>query len=180
MIYSAAYNAPEEIGALTLASDGEALVGLWLSGQKYYGGTVDEPMRPDADLAAFEPVREWLDEYFAGGDPDAGKLLLRPNGTPFRKRVWDKLLGIPLGSLRTYGDIAAQIGAESGRRCAPIAVGGAVGHNPISIIVPCHRVVGASGSLTGYAGGVERKRWLLEHEGAFRDGLFIPKRGTAL
>lgn len=179
MVFATVYKCPQ-LCDLTLASDGEAIVGLWLEGQKYFGAGYVGEMVDDDDLAAFGSAREWLDAYFAGENPDTTRLLLRPAGSEFRQKVWSKLLEIPLGSLRTYGDIASEIEAESGKRCAPIAVGGAVGHNPISIIIPCHRVVGSNGSLTGYAGGVERKKWLLEHEGAMRDGLFVPKRGTAL
>lgn len=179
MVYCTVYKCPQ-LCDITLASDGEALVGLWLEGQKYFGAGYTDDMIRDDTLEAFSPVREWLDAYFASENPAVDGLLLRPAGSEFRQRVWAKLLEIPLGSLRTYGEIAAELQEETGKHCAPIAVGGAVGHNPISIVIPCHRVVGSNGSLTGYAGGVARKKWLLQHEGALRDGLFIPKKGTAL
>lgn len=180
MIYCTMYSAPD-FADLTLASDGEAIVGLWLEGQKYFGGTVVEEMQRDDGLAAFKPVRDWLDAYFAGDDPELDSLLLRPNGSKFRQRVWQKLKEIPLGQLRAYGDIGRELAAEDGKDTfSAQAVGGAVGHNPISIIIPCHRVVSSNGSLTGYAGGIDKKIWLLEHEGAMSDKLFVPTKGTAL
>lgn len=179
MIYSAVYK-PAEFVELTLASDGEAIVALWLAGQKYFGEGADADVRPDPSLAAFKPAFEWLDAYFAGEAPSPHTLLLRPQGSTFRKRVWDKLLAIPYGATRTYGDIGAELAREDGKSTfSAQAVGGAVGHNPISIIIPCHRVVGSNGSLTGYAGGIARKVWLLEHEGAVMEGLFTPAKSTA-
>ncbi|NGM17773.1 methylated-DNA--[protein]-cysteine S-methyltransferase [Eggerthellaceae bacterium zg-893] len=179
MRYSTQYYDPE-FGAITLASDGESLVGLWLEGQKYFAGGAAESLVPRDDLPVFDSARTWLDRYFAGEAPTPDELPLAPSGSDFARRVWDILRSIPYGSLRTYGDIAAQIAAETGRRASAQAVGGAVGHNPISIIVPCHRVVGANGSLTGYAGGIDKKVRLLKHEGVDMTGLFVPKRGTAL
>jgi methylated-DNA-[protein]-cysteine S-methyltransferase len=120
-------------------------------------------------------VGEWLGAYFAGRKPGIGDLPLAPNGSAFRWSVWKELLAIPYGEVATYGDIAERIGCKSAQ-----AVGGAVGHNPISIIIPCHRVVGRNGSLTGYAGGLDRKRKLLELEGADMSRLFAPGKGTAL
>ena len=146
------------VGVLTLAGDGENLVGLWLEGQKYFGAKLDlsgEGMSP-----ILEEAKNWLDRYFAGERPSPAELPLAPVGTPFQRTVWKQLCEIPYGTLTTYGELAKRL------RTSARAVGSAVGHNPISIIVPCHRVMGADGSLTGYAGGVERKRWLLEHEGA--------------
>ena len=149
---------PSPLGPLTLASDGHALTGLWLQGQKYFGGDVSL-WEEKADVPVFDAAFHWLDDYFAGEQPDPEELPLAPAGTDFRQAVWRELLQIPYGETLTYGELAARIGCASAR-----AVGGAVGRNPISIIIPCHRVLGADGSLTGYAGGTECKRWLLAHE----------------
>lgn len=170
-----------ELGPLTLASDGEHLVGLWLPGQKYYGATLEGKVAEDDSLPVFAQVKEWLDRYFAGEQPPIFALPLAPIGTDFRHRVWRKLITIPYGQTRTYGQLAQELADEDGNdKMSAQAVGGAVGHNPISIIIPCHRVVGADGSLTGYAGGVEKKVFLLEHEGVDMSGLTVPKKGTAL
>ena len=152
------------LGGITLASDGEALTGLWFQGQKYDRSTLADEHEP-RDLPVFRETARWLDLYFAGETPDfTPPLKLR--GSPFRQAVWEILLTIPRGSVTTYGEIAAHIAAQRGlEHMSAQAVGGAVGHNPVSIIVPCHRVVGADGSLTGYAGGIERKAWLLALEG---------------
>ena len=149
---------PSPLGPLTLASDGCALTGLWLAGQKYFGGDALQ-WETREDVPIFTEARLWLDAYFAGEQPDPEELPLAPTGTAFRQAVWQQLLRIPYGETVTYGDLAARLGCGS-----PRAVGGAVGRNPISIIIPCHRVLGADGSLTGYAGGTECKRWLLAHE----------------
>ena len=149
---------PSPLGELTLASDGTALTGLWIKGQKYFGGGREQWEGKD-DLAVFAAVSRWLDDYFAGEEPLPDDLPLAPAGTDFRQTVWQALLDIPYGAAVTYGELARRIGCGSAR-----AVGAAVGRNPISIIIPCHRVLGADGSLTGYAGGIDCKRWLLEHE----------------
>lgn len=156
MEYRTVYASP--LGPLTLASDGYALTGLWLQGQKYFGGDV-LLWKEKGDVPVFDAAFHWLDDYFAGEQPDPEELPLAPAGTDFRQAVWRELLQIPYGETLTYGELAARIGCASAR-----AVGGAVGRNPISIIIPCHRVLGADGSLTGYAGGTECKRWLLAHE----------------
>lgn len=161
--WSAEYASP--VGRLTLACDGERLTGLWIDGQKYFGGTVPRAMEPK-DLPILVQAREWLDRYFAGEKPDIQKLPLAPAGTLFQQTVWKLLREIPYGEVVTYGALAQKLAAQLGRQTSGRAVGGAVGRNPISIIIPCHRVIGADGSLTGYAGGTGRKRWLLEHEGA--------------
>ena len=179
MDYVSYYDSP--IGKLTLASDGEAICGLWLEGQKYYCATMANEPVVDDDGPAIAQMRQWLDEYFAGGRPAIASVALAPRGSEFQQLVWRILTEIPYGELTTYGAIAEQVKRErGGRATSALAVGGAVGHNPISIIVPCHRVVGASGSLTGYAGGLDRKRWLLDHEGVDTSTLFVPKHGTAL
>ncbi|MBP1764169.1 MAG: cysteine methyltransferase [Firmicutes bacterium] len=179
MFYSTHYSSP--VGLLLLASDGDNLVGLWIEGQKYYGGTVAQEITEKDDLPIFTVVKNWLDKYFAGQKPAIDDLPLAPIGGEFRKAVWNILCGIPYGACMTYGDIAKKMAALMNKTSmSSQAVGGAVGHNPISIIIPCHRVVGANGSLTGYAGGISRKIKLLEHEGADMSRLFVPARGTAL
>ncbi len=164
MFYSTIYKSP--IGMITLASDGNALVGLWFAGQKYYGGKIIDEMITNNNLPIFDRTKQWLDEYFAGLCPDATSLPLAPIGGAFRQCVWNVLRDIPYGTVVTYGDIARDVARIMGRKTSPRAVGGAVGHNPISIIIPCHRVVGAAGKLTGYAGGIETKIKLLRHENA--------------
>lgn len=149
---------PSPVGELTLAGEGETLVGLWIEGQKHFGAGLD--LSAGGELPVFERAKDWLDRYFAGERPDPSELPIAPVGTAFQRAVWRRLREIPYGGLTTYGELAKGL-ASSAR-----AVGSAVGRNPISIIVPCHRVVGADGGLTGYAGGVERKQWLLKHEGA--------------
>ena len=164
------------IGELTLASDGAALTGLWLEGQKYFGGSSGEALVPGgADLPVFQAARAWLDRYFAGEKPSPLELPLAPAGTPFQRAVWERLRAIPCGAVTTYGALARELGGSS-----PRAVGSAVGRNPISIIIPCHRVVGAGGSLTGYAGGLEPKKRLLTHEGVDVSRFSVPKRGSTL
>ena len=147
-----------------MSSDGTHLVGLWFDGQKYYPNWLEEVFEGRDDLPIFKETRRWLDLYFAGKVPDfTPNLFMR--GTDFRRRVWEILLTIPYGHTMTYGDIARIITREKGSKTMSAqAVGGAVGHNPISLIVPCHRVIGANGSLTGYAGGIEKKRWLIQRE----------------
>ena len=179
MLYSTDYASP--LGALILAADGESLVGLWMAGQKYFGATLKGVVEKKIDLPVFAGAKKWLDAYFAGKKPAIAALPLAPVGGEFRKTVWDILCEIPYGRCTTYGDIAKQTAARMGRKSmSGQAVGSAVGHNPLSIIIPCHRVVGAGGSLTGYAGGIGKKVKLLEHEGVDTSRFFIPKRGTAL
>ncbi len=179
MFYSSRYMTP--IGGVLLTSDGDRLVGLWNEGQKYFAAAMPEEMKEEADLPVFRATRNWLDEYFHGQRPAISDLPLAPRGGEFRQAVWEILCAIPYGELTTYGAIAAKMAARMNRpSMSSQAVGGAVGHNPISIIIPCHRVVGADGSLTGYAGGVEKKIKLLELEGVDLYPLFIPRKGTAL
>lgn len=151
------------IGPLTLASDGESITGLWMKDQKYYGSTLSK-VTTEAVLPVFEQTAQWLERYFKGEQP-VMDLPLAPSGSDFRKAVWEILCTIPYGQVVTYGIIARRMAEKMGRTTMSAqAVGGAVGHNPISILIPCHRVVGADGSLTGYAGGVDKKRWLLQLE----------------
>ena len=179
MEHTTTYRSP--LGILALASDGEALTGLWLEGQKYFGGPAAGTRTRRDDLPVFDAARDWLDRYFAGARPLPGELPLRPAGGEFRQRVWELLREIPYGQVTTYGALARALAARMGRApMSPQAVGGAVGRNPISIIIPCHRVVGSNGSLTGYAGGIDKKEQLLRHEGADLSRLFRPRAGTAL
>ncbi len=174
MNYTCTMDSP--IGQLTLASDGDNLTGLWLEGQKYFAATLDESQKQD--LPVFAQTRKWLECYFSGKEPEI-VLPLAPVGSTFRRAVWKILLEIPYGQVTTYGQIAAQLNPGKPHAYAQ-AVGGAVGKNPISIIIPCHRVVGADGSLTGYAGGIATKVRLLELERAPVERFYMPKRGTAL
>ena len=176
MQYTTTYQSP--LGGITLAADGEALTGLWFEGQKYYGLYLDKE-HEERDLPVFQQAKEWLDIYFSGRDPGFTPPL-RFTGSPFQNEVWAILAGIPYGKTRTYGDIARELAQKRGLpRMSAQAVGGAVGKNEISIIVPCHRVVGANGSLTGYAGGISKKIELLKLEGAFKEEYFVPKHSTA-
>ena len=155
------YDSP--LGGITLGSDGKALTGLWFDGQEHYAVTLPSQAE-HRRLPVFDETCRWLDIYFSGRAPDFTPELAL-HGTPFRKAVWDILLTISFGKTMSYGEIAERLARQMGiSRMSAQAVGGAVGHNPVSIIVPCHRVVGADGSLTGYAGGLERKARLLEIE----------------
>lgn len=160
MIYTAHYNSP--LGGITLTSDGMALTGLYFDGERDFPDL--SPGRKK-DLPLFGEVMRWLDLYFAGKEPDFSPAL-NPTGTAFQMSVWAILRTIPYGETTTYGAIAKRLEKKTGKRMSAQAVGGAVGRNPISIIVPCHRVIGANGSLTGYAGGLDKKEYLLELEGA--------------
>ena len=157
MDYTAHYSSP--IGDITMASDGKAIAGLWFDGQKYFADSLAMEQEERPDLPLFAETRRWLDIFFSGKAPDfTPPLAMR--GSDFRKRVWQTLLEIPFGQTMTYGDIALRLGCRSAQ-----AIGGAVGHNSISLIIPCHRVVGTGGSLTGYAGGIDKKAKLLKLEG---------------
>ncbi len=177
MNYIYHYDSP--IGKITFAGDGEKLTGLWLHGQKYFADTL-KGETAEQMLPIFKETIRWLDIYFSGQAPDFTPPLLI-NTTPFRREVWEILLTIPYGQTMTYGEIAQIIAERKGLVRMPAqAVGGAVGHNPISLIIPCHRVVGANGSLTGYAGGIDKKIKLLTLEKVNMTKLFVPKKGTAL
>lgn len=158
-------NLKTPLGEITASAEDNALTGVWFVGQKYYpsnnGTWVYEPRHP-----IFIKLSQWLDDYFAGRR-NMTLPNLEPKGTTFQKAVWEILLQIPYGSVTTYGEIAKKIANSRGTNSMSAqAVGGAVGHNPISILIPCHRVVGANGSLTGYAGGLEKKKALLHTEQA--------------
>ena len=157
------YESP--LGRMLLAADDTGLTGAWFYGQRYFARGLEDAEKnvghgASADSPALLAARRWLDAYFAGECPGVADVPLAPRGTAFQRRVWDALLAIPYGETRTYGELAAALGSS------PRAVGAAVGRNPISVIVPCHRVLGAGGSLTGYAGGLARKRELLALERA--------------
>ncbi|GMO28026.1 MAG: methylated-DNA--[protein]-cysteine S-methyltransferase [Termitinemataceae bacterium] len=177
MYYSTTY--PSPVGIITLASDGDNLTGLWIEGQKYHGGTMSKEIIAE-NIFLFNAVKKWLDRYFAGDKPEISELPLAPVGGTFRQNVWEILCRIPYGKVISYGDISKKIAAKMNKPVmSSQAVGGAVGHNPISIIIPCHRVVGTNGSLTGYAGGINKKIKLLELEGVDMTRLFIPKMQMA-
>ena len=163
MYYKTSYISP--LGKMTLASDGENLIGLYFDGQKYFLSSIKSEIIENNGLEIFKKTKKWLDEYFKGKNPSGKGLKLKLEGSDFRKNVWQKLCSIPYGKTASYNDIAKSIAAEKGiKRVSCQAVGSAIGHNPISIIIPCHRVVGTNGNLTGYAAGVEIKKKLLELE----------------
>lgn len=166
---------------LRLASDdGESLsICMFSSGRDASKFDLSHAERRD-DLPVFDEARAWLDAYFAGARPDPRELPLAPVGTPFRLAVWRALLEIPYGQTVTYGWVAERVGAMRGGPTSARAVGGAVGANPVGVIVPCHRVVGAGGNLTGFGGGMEAKVALLQHEGVDLDRFTVPTSGTAL
>lgn len=177
MIFIQHYDSP--LGAILLAADETGLTGLWFDGQKFFARDLPAE-RVEQNTPTLSEVKRWLDIYFTGKEPDFMPPL-HPIGSAFRRSVWDILLRIPYGQTTTYGEIARQLAEKQGRpRIAAQAVGGAVGHNKISIIIPCHRVVGTNGSLTGYAGGIDKKVKLLEWEHTDMTGLFVPREGTAL
>lgn len=177
MQYTGTYQSP--VGELLLACDGLGLTGLWFVGGKYCALTLD-PEHAPRETPVLAQTRRWLDIYFAGREPEFTPPI-HLTGSPFRCSVWALLRQIPYGETVTYGEIAGRLAAERGLpRMSAQAVGGAVGHNPVSILVPCHRVVGCGGSLTGYAGGLERKLRLLACEGVDTGRFSLPKQGTAL
>ena len=167
------------LGGILLTADDVGLTGLWFDGQKYFArGLSNERIEQKTSVLA--EAKRWLDIYFTGKAPDFTPPL-HPIGSAFRRSVWEILLQIPYGQTVTYGEIARQLAKKQGLdRMSAQAVGGAVGHNEISIIIPCHRVVGAGGSLTGYAGGIGKKEKLLELECADMSRFFVPKKGTTL
>ena len=159
------YNYKSPIGNLLIASKDNKLIGLWIENQKYYLSNFKEEMKISNDIEILVKTKQWLDRYFNGEKPNINELEIELTGTEFRKSVWDILKNIPYGEVVTYNDIAKELAKQKGiKRMSAQAVGGAVGHNPISIIIPCHRVIGTNGSLTGYAGGIEKKEYLLKHE----------------
>ena len=173
MQYTSHYHSP--LGDILLAADDTGLTGSWFEGQKYYALNLDKE-HEEKEVSVLKAARQWLDIYFSGKDPDFS-IPLHLIGTDFQKQVWRILCAIPYGQTRTYGDIAGEIARQREQaHMSAQAVGGAVGHNNISIIVPCHRVVGTTGSLTGYAGGIDKKIQLLKLEKTDMSGLFVPKK----
>ena len=163
MIYTSHYTSP--LGDILLASKNNELIGLWFEGQKYYLSNLQEEMVEKGDEEILIKAKNWLDRYFRGEKPDVKELAINPIGSSFRKRVWRILCSIPYGSTLTYKEIASILAKEKGlKSMSAQAIGGAVAHNPISIIIPCHRVVGTNGNLTGYAGGLDKKKYLLKLE----------------
>ena len=162
MIQTAFYAAP--YGRYVMAAEDGALTGLWLTGQKYFPSDLPEPSGAEPEI--FTQTRRWLDAYFGGRQPDVSALPLAPKGSAFAQSVWQLLLEIPYGQTVTYGQLAKRLAEQRGLpHMSAQAVGGAVGHNPISILIPCHRVLGAKNQLTGYAGGLDVKTFLLKLEG---------------
>ncbi len=177
MIYTQHYESP--LGGILLAADETGLTGLWFDGEKYYADNLAAEHEA-RDTQALGAAKRWLDVYFAGKEPDFLPPL-HPIGSAFRQEVWQLLLEIPYGQTTTYGALARRLAERRGlRHMSAQAVGGAVGHNEISILIPCHRVVGTSGSLTGYAGGIDKKLSLLRLEQVNLSGFFVPTKGTAL
>ncbi len=177
MVCTDLYTSP--LGEITLACDDDAVIGLWFNGSKHFANTLPAKAVSKKHPLLKEAAR-WLDIYFSGREPDFLPPL-RYDSTAFRRAVCDIMLTIPYGKTATYGEIAAEIAARQGvAKMSAQAVGGAVGHNPISIMIPCHRVIGSNGSLTGYGGGISRKMQLLQLEHADMAGLFVPQKGTAL
>ena len=177
MMYTTHYASP--LGGILLSADDEGLTGLWFDGEKYFAHGLD-PQHEERETPILTETKRWLEIYFSGREPDFLPPM-RYDSTPFRKCICDIMLTIPYGQIMTYGEIAAQAARRQGmERMSAQAVGGAVGHNPISLMIPCHRVVGAGGNLTGYGGGIDRKAKLLALEGVDMRHFFIPKKGTAL
>lgn len=175
MVYASNYISP--IGKILIVTKNEKLIGIYLENQKYYLGSIKEELKISDDIDIVIKTKIWLDKYFNKEHPQIDKLPLELIGSPFQKSVWKILMDIPYGSVTTYNDIAKRIAKERNiSKMSAQAIGGAVGHNPLSIIIPCHRVVGKNGSLTGYAGGIENKVYLLKHEQVNMEKLFIPKK----
>lgn len=177
MIYTCTYLSP--LGEILLAADEIGLTGLWFEGQKYFANTLpDERVLQETPI--LKEAKRWLDIYFSGKEPEFTPPL-HPTGSEFRQQVWQILLQIPYGQTITYGEIARRLEeTQNTSHMSAQAVGGAVGHNEVSIIIPCHRVVGTNGSLTGYAGGIDKKIALLQLEHTDMSRFFVPKKGTAL
>ena len=174
MVYKTYYDSP--IGKLFIASDGESIIGLCIEGQKYYLDKIEKESILKNDLAIFEKTKKWLDSYFKQEKPKISELSLAPEGNTFRQYIWELLCEIPYGETTTYGELAKKVAKKLNKpSMSAQAVGNAVGHNPISIIIPCHRVVGKNGSLTGYAGGIDKKIKLLEIENVNMEKFFVPK-----
>lgn len=174
MINIGSYESP--IGDIIIATKENNIIGLWIENQKFFLSSITEEMIENNEEESIKKAKIWLDKYFNKEKPDIKELPLNPTGTKFQLKVWKILKEIPYGKTITYKDIADKIAKEKKiKRMSSQAVGGAVGHNPISIIIPCHRVVGSNGSLTGYAGGLDIKVKLLMHEDVDMTNLYLPK-----
>ncbi|GAA0361671.1 methylated-DNA--[protein]-cysteine S-methyltransferase [Alkalibacterium iburiense] len=171
------YNSP--LGKLLLVANDHSLIGLWYEKQMYKEKMMPKEMKETDNHPILKTATYWLDDYFAGEKSDSSNLPLNPEGGSFRKLVWSIISEIPYGKVQTYGEIAKEVAKRLGKETMSAqAVGGAVGHNPLCIIIPCHRVVGSNGSLTGYSGGIDKKIILLEHEGVELSKYIIPQTGT--
>lgn len=180
MYYQINYRSPTGNMMIVCDEQQQHLVGLWIEGQKYFQATLSEEPVSGEDIPVLQKAVSWLDDYFAGKKPPISDLPLAPEGGTFRQDVWKILCEIPYGSVTTYGEIAKKMAVKMGRKTMSAqAVGNAVAHNPISVIIPCHRVVGTNGSLTGYAGGLDKKIKLLKHEGVDTSAYSRPKKSTA-
>ena len=174
MLYKTFYES--SLGNILIVSDENHIIGLWFEGQKYFQATLKEEPIINDQIKILQETKSWLERYFKGEKPDIKELSLKPQGSLFRQEVWKLLCEIPYGEVTTYGKIAKVVAQKLHKeKMSGQAVGNAVGHNPISIIIPCHRVVGTSGSLTGYAGGIDKKIALLKHEGVDMTRYFKPK-----
>lgn len=174
IFYRMSYQSP--LGEIRIVSDGENITELWLVGQRGFANALNHEDAVAGQIPALDQACEWLDRYFGGGRPLPEELPLEPVGSDFRREVWEILCQIPYGEVITYGEIAKKIAARRGvEKMAAQAVGGAVGHNPISIVIPCHRVVGTGGNLTGYGGGIPLKQALLSYEGVDMSGFHVPR-----
>lgn len=178
MLYKTYYNSP--LGKLLLISDEENLKVLELETSRFYNNYESDEISENSSLEILNKTKIWLDKYFDGKNPSINDIPLKPEGSKFRQMVWKILCNIPYGKTVTYGDIAKEINEKTGKKMGGQPVGGAVGHNPIAIIIPCHRVVGADGSLTGYGGGIQNKIKLLKLENVDMKKLYVPTNGTAL
>lgn len=174
MVYITDYKSP--VGKLLIASKENKLIGLWIEGQKYYLNEIDDEVQEKENEETLFKTKKWLDRYFNGENPKISELKLNPSGSEFRQNVWKLLCQIPYGKVTTYGEIAKKMAKIMNKeKMSAQAVGGAIGHNPIAIIIPCHRVVGTNGNLTGYAGGIDKKIKLLELEKVDMSNLYLPK-----
>lgn len=174
MYYKTYYHSP--LGKILLVSDEQNLIGLWIEGQKYFLHGLEQELIRNDEIKVLKRTKEWLNRYFKGGKPNINELPIAPMGSEFRQNVWKILCEIPYGETTTYGEIAKKMAKIMNKKSMSAqAVGNAVGHNPISIIIPCHRVIGSNGDLTGYAGGIEKKVQLLKLEHANMDKIIINK-----
>lgn len=174
MLYASYYKSP--IGNLLIATKNNKIVGLWLENQKYYLSKFKEEIQIDDNLKIITKTKKWLDCYFAKKKPSISDLELDIEGSEFQKLVLQKLINIPYGEISTYKKIATEIAKDKNlKSISSQAVGSAIAHNPISIIIPCHRVIGTNGNLTGYAGGINNKIYLLNHEGVNTTNFSLPK-----